>query len=173
MSQPSLFPAENGAEFSVDRVYRYALWRTWDKTKGHVMWIGLNPSTADETEDDPTIRRCQRFARDWGYGGIYMLNLFAYRATDPREMKAARDPEGPVNWYFLEIYAHAAERVMAAWGVHGAFRGQDSVAKRVIRGERWQLECLGHTKEGHPRHPLYVPANASPDIWTPDLFRTT
>ena len=78
-----------GAIFSSDRIFRYILWRTWNEQNGHLMVIGLNPSTADETQDDPTIRRCVGFARQWGYGGLYMLNLFAYRATDPSELMKA------------------------------------------------------------------------------------
>ena len=85
------------AKLSECRKYRYALWRTWDETKPHVMIIGLNPSTADETKDDPTITRCINFAKSWGYGGVCMANLFAYRATEPTVMKGSTDPVGTEN----------------------------------------------------------------------------
>ena len=86
---------EKGARFSESRTHRYALWRIWEKGAPMVMFVGLNPSTADETQDDPTIRRCIDFAKRWGYGGLYMLNIFAFRATNPKDMKAAADPVGP------------------------------------------------------------------------------
>ena len=86
-----------GAEFSKDRIHRYALYRVWDESKPLIMLIGLNPSTADENKDDPTIKRCVSFAKHWGYGGLIMVNIFAYRATDPRKMKKATDPVGPDN----------------------------------------------------------------------------
>jgi hypothetical protein len=89
--------SESGAEFSECQQYRYTLWRTWDSQADRVMFIGLNPSTADETEDDPTIRRCIRFAKDWGYGGILMMNAYAYRSTAPRGLKQVTDPIGPRN----------------------------------------------------------------------------
>lgn len=85
------------AKFSECRKYRYALWRTWDETKPHVMIIGLNPSTADETKNDSTITKCINFAKSWDYGGLCMANLFAYRATKPSDMIASNDPVGTDN----------------------------------------------------------------------------
>ena len=160
--------SSSGAHFSPCRVWRYALWRVWDESLPMVMWIGLNPSTADEAADDPTIRRCKGFAAAWGYGGIYMLNLFAFRATDPAEMKKASDPVGPENYAKIAQFHEVAGLTVAAWGVHGTFLDQDLCVSRLDRigphaktkylGD--DLWCLGLTKDGHPKHPLYVASNA-------------
>lgn len=113
--------SESGAIFSADRLYRYTLTRRWDG-RPMMAWIGLNPSTADETEDDPTIRRCTGFAKAWGYGGMVMLNLFAYRATDPKEMMCTaliRDPIGnPRNDELIQrvVWAETALAVAAGGG---------------------------------------------------------
>jgi hypothetical protein len=113
----------------------------------------LNPSTADEKEDDPTIRRCVNFAKRLGYGGAHMLNLFAYRATDPQEMKKAVDPVGPYNDRITKLYiADRHNDFVAAWGIHGSYMGRDKVVAAMIP----ELLCFGVTKEGHPRHPLYL-----------------
>ncbi len=89
------------AKLSNCRNYRFALWRTWDESKPFAMIIGLNPSTADEVENDPTITRCINFAKSWGYGGVCMANLFAYRATEPSVMKSQNDPVGADNDVWL------------------------------------------------------------------------
>ena len=120
------------------------------------MFIGLNPSTADETMDDPTIRRCIVFAKSWGYAGLCMTNLFAYRATYPKDMKAIEDPIGGMNDYYLKMLAENAGQIIAAWGVDGAFRGRDQQVRAIIAG----MDCLGFTKDGHPRHPLYLKKDA-------------
>jgi hypothetical protein len=146
----------SGATFSPCRRYRYALWRIWDESQPCVMWIGLNPSTADETLDDPTIRRCIAFAQTWGYGGIYMLNLFALRATQPRDMRKALDPVGPENLMHLTDYCEVAGLTVACWGCHGAFKDQDLAVSKVLGDDLW---CLRLTKHGFPEHPLYVPGN--------------
>lgn len=161
-----------GAQLSVCRTYRYALWRIWDATLPPLMFIGLNPSTADEQKDDPTIRKCKGFAERNGCGGVYMLNLFAYRATDPHTLfdvyyrKQFTGPGGETCWHngdpvgpdndrhLLETVAVAAI-VVAAWGVHGVMMLRDQAVKRLLAGA--DLRCLGTTKDGHPRHPLYVP----------------
>lgn len=104
-----------GAEFSPCRRYRYGLYRGWQLGTGFAMFVGLNPSTADETADDPTIRRCIAFARAWGYGALFMANLFAYRATNPTEMLAQADPVGPENDATLARLAAQADVVVAAW----------------------------------------------------------
>ena len=88
---------KNTAKLSECRKYRFALWRTWDDSKPYVMFVGLNPSTADETTDDPTLTRCINYAKSWGFGGVCMANIFAYRATEPNDMKAATDPIGSEN----------------------------------------------------------------------------
>ena len=147
-----------GAEFSECRTYRYVLWRSWDKSKGYVMFIGLNPSTADEMNDDPTIRRCINFARSWGYGGIYMLNLFAFRATEPKDMKLVYAPVGPGNNRALYHYHSVSKITLACWGTHGAYVNRDRWVKENLNN----LYCLGITKNGHPKHPLYLKADLKP-----------
>jgi len=145
---------DTGARISLDRVYRYHLWRTWDDDAPRFVVIGLNPSTADETVDDPTIRRCIGFARREGCGGLDMVNLFAFRATDPASMKAASDPIGDANDAVIAavITTRASDRIVAAWGVHGAFLGRGAAVARTCP----TLRCFGVTKDGHPKHPLYL-----------------
>ncbi|RYF78888.1 MAG: DUF1643 domain-containing protein [Cytophagaceae bacterium] len=149
MPQPS--PAK-GAYITECGTYRYTLWRIWDSSKPMIMFIGLNPSTADAELDDPTIRRCIRFATDWEYGGFFMLNLFAFRATDPGDMKKANDPVGLVNNYCLIDIGSRCKDVVFVWGEHGSHRGRD---KQVIAmfPNAW---CMGKNKSGRPKHPLYL-----------------
>jgi hypothetical protein len=152
-----------GASFSPCRLYRYALWRVWgalpdEVDRGYVLFIGLNPSTADETNDDATIRRCIAFAKAWGYSGLCMANLFAFRATDPADMLAAADPVGPENDDWLQRLACGASRVVAAWGVHGTHMGRAARVKEFIPN----MHYLRLTKDGHPGHPLYLPKTLTP-----------
>lgn len=152
-------PAEKrSAVFSADRIYRYTLDIVWDPTKPLCQFIGLNPSTADEYQDDPTVRRCKDFARREGCGGLVMTNIFAYRETDPKGMLAHPAPIGEkvtgdeLNDGWLR---HTAERCavhIAAWGVHGEHMGRGRVVANLIH----TLQCLGVTKDGHPKHPLYL-----------------
>jgi len=148
---------DTGARLSECRSYRYVLWRIWDDSLPKVMFVGLNPSTADGTEDDPTIRRRVHFAEKWRYGGIYMLNLFAYRATDPDELRLAEDPVGPRNDLFLRQYAGKAGMIVASWGNHGSHR---SCSQHVIRMLPRML-CFGMTVKREPKHPLYLPRRAT------------
>lgn len=157
---------ESGAEFSPCRTYRYVLWRRWDWQgyANQVMFVGLNPSTADETEDDPTIRRCIRFARDWGYGGLLMMNAFAFRATDPKVMKAATDPIGPDNDEAFGYRRTQVGMIVAAWGAHCPADREDAVCRAIGR----TIHCLGRTKAGRPKHPLYLRADTQPEVfWSP------
>ncbi len=162
-SQPNVY-IETGATFSECGQYRYALWRVWDKEFPTVMFIGLNPSTADADDDDPTIRRCVRFAKRWGCGRLTMGNLFAFRATDPRELGYGRRGEGlrlgdivgPLNNGALRVMIGEALHIVAAWGTRGALRSRDREVRAFLPpGHTW---TLGLTKGGHPKHPLYVPA---------------
>ena len=143
----------------ISRTYRYALWRRWDSDAPYALFIGLNPSTADEREDDPTIRRCKRFASDWGYGAIYMANLFALRATDPYGMMANNHPVGEYNDYYLKNMAESAGVIVFAWGSHGGHIGRDKKVENMLR--EYTPMCLGKTKSGKPRHPLYIKADKS------------
>ena len=142
------------------RQYRYCLWREWDKMKpSYAVFVGLNPSTADEVEDDPTIRRCVGYAKQWGFGALCMVNLFAYRATRPKVMQAHLAPEGEENDRWLVQVARDASVVVAAWGAHGSHRGRDKAVIRLLAGS---LSCLAKTKDGHPRHPLYLKKTLRP-----------
>lgn len=116
----------------------------------------LNPSTADAERDDPTIRRCASFARAWGLGGMTVVNLFALRATDPARLRRARDPIGRDNDRHIAEAAAGADRVVVAWGVHGTLRDRDRAVLALLAGAR--PRCLGLTRGGHPRHPLYLSA---------------
>lgn len=146
------------AKLSDCRAYRYALWRTWDESKPYAMFIGLNPSTADETEDDPTIKRCIAFARDWGYGGLCMANLFAFRATEPSEMMRAENPVGPENDEWLKNLSSGAGVIIAAWGNSGSYRGRS----KEILSTFPKLMCIKLNQSGEPAHPLYQPSSAVP-----------
>lgn len=149
----------SGAEFSDCRTYRYSLWRIWDKSKPLFNVIGLNPSTANETDNDPTVRRCINFAKDLGYGGLLMSNIFAFRATLPKDMKKATDPIGKDNDAWLESNANRSGIVVAAWGVDGSFNNRDKAVIEMIP----DLYCFRLTaKSGVPEHPLYLPKNLVP-----------
>ncbi len=144
------------ANLSECRKYRYALWRIWDDSKQYAMFIGLNPSIADETDDDPTITRCINFARDWGFGGLCMANLFAFRATDPSEMMSASYPIGIDNDRWLKRLSNNAGVIVAAWGNDGSFMGRSKEVARMFKN----LKCLKMNKTGEPAHPLYQPSVA-------------
>ena len=164
MSEQTFLDTRRGATFSECGLYRYRLWRTWDTGLPTLNVIGLNPSTADAVQDDPTIRRCIGFARDWGYGSLVMTNLFAFRATDPREMKRFMAPIGQENDRHLVEVAEKAGLVLAAWGVHGDHMGRaDAVIDGVLRGI--QVHCLGRTAGNYPRHPLYLPKTTKPEVY--------
>ncbi len=149
---------KKGAELSPCRNYRFALWRIWDEAKPMVMFVGLNPSTADETVDDPTLIRCINYARAWGYGGVYMANLFAYRATKPGDMLAAKEPVGSDNDNWLQRLAKKSHLVVAAWGNTGSYLSRSEQVKNLLPN----LHCLKMNKTGEPAHPLYQQANLQP-----------
>ena len=152
-----------GAHFSRCRTWRYALWRQWDTARPFVMLIGLNPSTADANRNDPTIRRCIGFARDWGFGGVWVLNLFAFRATYPADLRAAGDPVGPRNDWWLRRVARQCDRIVACWGNDGAFDNRSTRVREML-GDR--LEVLRLNGSGEPAHPLYLPKGLEPEEWT-------
>lgn len=148
----------NTAALSECRKYRFALWRTWDESKPNVMFIGLNPSTADENKDDPTLTRCINYAKNWGFGGVCIANLFAYRATDPNEMKTEKDPIGSENNKWLMQLYNNAGLVVAAWGNDGVYLGRSKQVKKLLPN----LHCLKLNKSGEPAHPLYQKADIEP-----------
>jgi hypothetical protein len=151
--------AEKGAVISDCGLYRYRLWRAWNTSLPAVCFVCLNPSTADALDDDPTIRRCIGFANAWGFGGIEVVNLFAYRSAYPHLLFTADvDPVGPENDRCI-VDASLGRTVIAAWGALPK-RNQRRI-EHVIKllGKAHKIECLGTTKHGHPRHPLYLPGN--------------
>jgi hypothetical protein len=148
----------------IDGPYRYTLWRLWDD-RPHVVFIMLNPSTADAQADDPTIRRCMGFARLWGYGGICVVNLFAYRSTDPRALATVLDPVGPRNDEQIDSTIGGADLIVAAWGAHGTIGARSAVVRALVEKHR-PLHHLGLTKNGSPRHPLYLRGDTQPVRWT-------
>lgn len=153
---------QSEATFSPCRTWRYSLFRRWSNGGDYAMFIGLNPSTADETQDDPTVRRCIRYAQSWGYNALYMTNIFAFRATDPKAMKRFDDPIGPDNDETLIRLAAHAGIVIAAWGVHGEHMGRGNAVRRFLH----RMHVLKLTNGGHPRHPLYLKADLKPQRWS-------
>lgn len=160
----SLFGEDRGAEFSGCGRYRYRLWRTWDNTLPTCCFVMLNPSTADAEADDPTIRRCLGYARDWGYGGLEVVNLFALRATDPREMLAAEDPVGPHNDGAIGATVLSAGLVVAAWGADGKHRGRSGEVRGLLRDLDVPFHALKVCKDGEPGHPLYLSRALKPEV---------
>jgi len=154
------------AEFSACGNYRYTLTRQWG-FGGTVCWILLNPSTADAQRDDPTNRRGINFSKAWGYGGCVFVNLFAYRATDPKVMLAAEQPVGTENDAYIVSEANAADLVVIGWGNHGAHRRRDVHVLRMLENEvRWEPECLGVTNKDQPKHPLYLSKYTKLEPWS-------
>ena len=150
------------AVYSDDLRYRYALTRTWgDGPK--ISFVMLNPSTATEVQNDPTVERCERRARAMGYGAFRVVNIFAFRATDPRDMRAAGDPIGPDNDAAILAAADWADMILCAWGTHGAHLGRGGQVAMMLTDRR--LYHLGLTQAGDPKHPLYIPYAQLPEIW--------
>jgi hypothetical protein len=159
---------EMSAEFSEGRTLRYWLERAWSLTnKRRLVVIGLNPSTADDTVDDPTIRRCVGFAKREVCGGLIMVNLFGYRATSPVDLLAATDPGcGKMADSYLLMACAAPDRVVvAAWGAHGGYRARGALVLGMLRRNRVNVFHFGLTKDGHPKHPLYLPATTPLTRW--------
>ena len=157
------------AIFSPCRVYRYRLEREiairLDGPGGACAFIMLNPSTADETLNDPTIRRCIGFAEAWGFSRLIIGNLFALRSTDPKALYSTPHPEGPDNDKHLKAICEEADMVIAAWGVHGAHRDRGKAVRQMLHPRGVDLHHLGLTKDEHPRHPLYLAKSTKPEPW--------
>ena len=156
----------SAAIFSDCERYRYRLWREWDRGKGAIAFLMLNPSTADERVNDPTIERCQRRAVAMGYGRLEIVNLFPLRATDPAVMMADADPVGPrgrADGAILDAVS-AASITVCGWGNHGGHLGRADAVTRIIAlvGLRNRLHALKITGKGHPQHPLYVGYSVKP-----------
>lgn len=158
----------DGAFFSPDRVYRYLLRRKLSFMQTTCLFIMLNPSTADETANDPTVTRCINFARHWGFGRLEVCNIFAYRATDPKELYDLEYPSqviGPDNDMYLRHAIERADRVVCAWGNHGLLFGRGIFLREAIRLEGKFPLAFKITQKGQPIHPLYQKANADLIAW--------
>ena len=145
--------------------YRYLLTRVWEPGGAKALFVMLNPSTATEVQNDPTVERCERRARALGFGAFRVTNIFAWRETDPKAMRAAADPVGPANDAAIRDSAPWADRIICAWGAHGAHLDRGPAVERLLRGTGLPLFHLGLTKAGHPRHPLYIAYDRQPERW--------
>ena len=150
-----------------DDCYRYRLVRTWDETKPHAMFIMMNPSTADPMVDDPTVAKCGRFARTWGYGGIYVGNTFAYRATDKKRLRLIADPVGPDNDKHLIAMAKLAAIVIFAYGQPGqkTLKSRGALLAKIFIDRGIKPHVLKLSNDGTPCHPLYLPETLKPVVW--------
>jgi len=156
---------ESGAAFSTCRRWRYLLWRRWDAAKPVANFLMLNPSTADEVKLDPTCARARDFAERWGFGSLYVTNIFGWRATDPEEMKAARDPVGRGNDAAIVQAARDSALVVCAWGNHGAFRDRSLRVRKLLNENRIRTHVLRLNSNGEPAHPLYLPGRLKAQPW--------
>lgn len=162
-----------GAVFDRSGNYRYLLWRnlkgaevvSLDLRKNTLLLVMLNPNRADETRDDPTIRRCIGFAESWGFSRLEVVNLFAICAEKPNMIPRFKNPIGSHNDKIILERAAYAERIIAAWGNHGSVLGRDADVLAKLK-EFGPLECFGTTKFGMPRHPLYVRADIKPSVFS-------
>lgn len=150
-----------GAIFDPRRRYRYLLWRSWNPRRPRLAFVLLNPSRADETADDPTLRRCLGFARSWGFGSLEVVNLFARRGSDPALLRRAADPVGPDNDAHIQRTIRRCDCCVPGWGNGGRLLARDRAVLALAAGLT-PLHCLGRTAAGNPRHPLYIPRSARP-----------
>lgn len=157
--------APSVAVYSDCEAYRYSLTRTWDAAGTRVLFIMLNPSTATEVQNDPTVERCERRARALGFGAFRVCNIFAYRASDPRDMRSQVDPIGPGNDAAILDGLGWAKTVVAAWGGHGDHMGRGDAVAALLRAAQVQPLHLGLTKGGQPKHPLYIGYKVQPMGW--------
>ena len=146
--------------------YRYSLTRVWDEAGQKALFVMLNPSTATEVQNDPTVERCERRARALGFGAFQVTNIFAWRDTDPKKMRKAADPVGPENDAAILQGCDWADQVICAWGTHGEHLGRGADVERLVRGTKAGLFHLGLTQAGHPKHPLYIAYTQQPVRWT-------
>lgn len=154
----ALIRNSSGAVFSPCRRWRYLLWRRWDEKRPVANFLMLNPSTADEVKLDPSCTRARLYAERWGYGALIVTNLFGWRATDPDDMKAAKDPVGAGNDGAILAAAREAQIVVCAWGNHGAHHGRSAKVLSQLRAAGLCLHMLRMNGSGEPAHPLYLPS---------------
>lgn len=152
---PLPFEPLTGAAFSEDRMYRYGLWRRWQENGTTCLFVMLNPSTADEVKNDPTVERCERYAKAWGHGRLLVANIFAFRATDPKKLKWALDPIGPDNDAWIKKFYDQSNFCVCAWGNHGMLFGRQLEVSTMLRA-RGKIHVFGMTKKSSPKHPLYL-----------------
>lgn len=150
------------AKISADGQYRYFLSRTWGQGE-RVAFIMLNPSTADANINDPTIKKCIKYAQSWGFGGLTVLNLYAYRTSDPKDLKTVFDPIGPENDHWISAVGAASSRIVAAWGANAEQSRINNVLRLLPAGQ--PIYALDLTKDGHPKHPLYLSGDLKPSRW--------
>lgn len=162
---PTEQPVVRGATISPCGRYRYDLWRTWGP-EPHLLFVLLNPSTADAQRDDPTVRRCIGFARRFGAGGVGIVNLYARRSSDPRDLWhwSEPDPVGPENDEFIGRAASLCDCIVCAWGAFPRATERGRAVYRMLDSAK--VRVLGTTKAGHPRHPLYLPGEAGLLEWS-------
>jgi hypothetical protein len=153
---------EAGAIFSACRRWRYLLWRRWDEKKPVANFLMLNPSTADEFQLDPSCTRARNYAERWGFGGVLITNIFAWRATDPQEMKSVKDPVGRGNDRAIVKAAREAKIVVCAWGNHGEHLDRAARVRKILEYNGVSPHVLRLNGSGHPAHPLYLPGNLTP-----------
>lgn len=154
-----------GAQFSPCGKYRYKLWRIWEPSKPTCLFILLNPSTADEEENDPTVERCERRAKLMGFGGLIVCNLFAFRATNPEVMKAQEDPIGPKNDSVIAAEADLAGMVVCGWGEDGKHLNRSKTVLGTLLHLKISVHYLRMNKSGEPGHPLYISYRQQPQLW--------
>lgn len=155
---------ESGAEFSPCKAYRYRLWRKWGDQPPAV-FVMLNPSTADEIKNDPTVERCERRARAMGFGGLRVANIFALRSTDPAALYQHDEPVGPGNDAAIIESVAGAGIVVCAWGGHGNLNDRGAAVLALLRGAGVIPHYLKLNGDGTPKHPLYVAYNVQPTAW--------
>lgn len=157
--------AASSAIYSDCETYRYALTRVWDNGARRLLFIMLNPSKATEAQNDPTIERCERRARALGYGSFCAVNIFALRETDPKKMRQHPAPIGPDNSAIVAQSCAWADTILAAWGAHGDHMSRGFEMRAELQATGRDIHCLGLTKAGHPRHPLYIAYAQEPQLW--------
>lgn len=157
--------AASVANYSDCDRYRYALTRVWDEAALRLTYVMLNPSTATEVQNDPTIERCERRARALGYGGIRITNIFAWRDTDPKALKRAAAPIGPDNDRIVAEASSWGDLTLCGWGAHGTHMDRGAEIAELLRSTGHRLATLGLSKAGHPRHPLYISYQTQPEPW--------
>ncbi len=157
--------ADSTATYSPCEKYRYLLSRTWDEALPRALFVMLNPSTATEVQNDPTVERCERRARALGCGAFRVTNIFAFRATDPRVMRAEPDPTGPANDAAIVDSAGWSDRIICAWGSHGTHLDRGMQVEALLRARGHLLSHLGLTLGGQPKHPLYIAYDRQPEPW--------